>query len=147
MDGCGWMWMDGWIGRSIPVISHSAKSNSIQWYTLLVCPSLSFLGRYLEDTEHCYLIMPGMYIMTLNANIGLLGFCEVIKIWSNAVNERVEDVTSMIVRVLPLRLPLCIYIQKQILHVPSIMKCKLTVDWPWSYVTLTGILILIRFRY
>lgn len=74
MDGCGWMWMDGWIGRSIPVISHSAKSNSIQWYTLLVCPSLSFLGRYLEDTEHCYLIMPGMYIMTLNANIGLLGF-------------------------------------------------------------------------
>lgn len=116
-------WMDGWVGWTINT-SHIPVY--IQWYALLVCPSLSFLGQYLENTEYCKVCVSWHWMPTLV----LLGVLRGHKNWNYAVNERQTSsqwYTSVSIESV-------FIIIEQNLRVPSIMKFKLYI----IYISITS---------
>lgn len=106
MDGCEWM-----DGLDDPYQSYPTLLNQI--YSMIYTISMPFIivSRPIPRRYRALLSNYARYVYhDIECQHWFAWIFAVIKIWSNAVNERVEDVTSVIVRVLPLRIPLCIYI-------------------------------------
>lgn len=134
MDG----WMDGWVGWTINT-SHIPVY--IQWYALLVCPSLSFLGQYLENTEYCKVCVSWHWMPTLV----LLGVLRGHKNWNYAVNERQIYQCFHWIHLHYHRAKFACAFNNEIqtlynLYIYNIILYLNTVGWPLSYVILTRIL-------